>query len=297
MTMQADIEKMEKTVTKILNDSNSKIYNFFDKNYKNYKIDEALTILKDIYNEYKVLKMPSKQNLVLLQINSLYDKLYLHNFDRMYKKFQATNLKELLHLNEKNMTLRDDTLHYIELYIKISHESADENTYMKALEYVIKYYKDDDTKFDIVIKCYKEIYAITNEYKEEYGNILALNGDYKEAAEIYEHIGENSINKLTKFLCPNYFLKSIICYILHNDDVYTEIKLEKFTKDFIIIQHSSTYKFMIDITKCYLDNNIIKFTDSVIEYDTIKKLDDFYVKLLNSIKEKMKNTNIEDELT
>jgi hypothetical protein len=295
------LEKLEKKVKKMLLDSDSKLYNFLDSDYKNYKLDEAIRILRNIYNEYKELKMPSKQNQILLEINSIYDKLYLHNSDRIYKKYQSTNLKDLLTLNEKYMTLKDDKLYYIELYIKISRETTDENTYIRALEYIIKCYKNDDTMVDIVINCYNELYILTDEYKEHYGDILAINKqEYKEAAEIYEHIGEHSLTNLRKFSCPTYFLKSILCYILHNDDIYTEIKLQKFSNEYIIIQNSHIYKFMIDIANSYFENNLNKFTNIIIEYDNISKLDNYYIVILNNIKNKIKdninNTNDQTEL-
>ena len=282
-----------------MKDSNNRFMKFIFNDYSLIKLDEAIEKFSLAADEYKIEKLYKKQIECLLKIDEIYDKKYTLTRERLDKKFQSTNLKNLIDLmlkeNKKNILVDSnfipfDVLSYVNKFIIISEETADDDHVIKSIDYIIKLYEnvDDEIILILITELYEKQFEITQKYNEKYGDILIKKGLFKKAAELYESIGNNNGQSSTlKFSCSRLFLKAICCYILCDDDVYAKNKFDEIEISYPTIHNDRDFKLSKNIMDTYLEKDINTFTSNLIEYDEISKLSDFHVNLFNLIKKKM----------
>lgn len=295
---------MHISAIKLLTEYNSKFSKFMNlimPDYKLLKLEEAIEKFTNASEEYKIQKAYIKQIECLIKIDESYDKKFAITKERLDKKFQATNLKNLIDVmlkeNKKNILISQDNkfipydvMLYIKKYILTSEETADDEHLIKSIDYILKLYEntEDDKIIEFLIELYEKQYDITQKYDENYGDLLVKNKNYTRAAEIYESIGKLKAESSTlKFGCAKLFLKSICCYILSDDDVNAQRKFDEIELSYPIIHSDRDFKLSQNIMESYQERDVETYTRVMYEYDEISKISDFHVNLFNLIKKKM----------
>jgi len=168
----------------------------------------------------------------------------------------------------------------------------------------------DDGRFSVAAKHQKEVAelfegemdyenAITNyqtaaEYYEGENSTSAANQcllkvaqysaqleKYDKAVEIYEQVARNSLdNNLLKWSVKDYFLKAIICHLCQQDVVSAKRALEKYQDMDVTFSSQRECKFLTDVTAAFESYDVEAFTQAVVEFDSISKLDQWKTTML-----------------
>lgn len=111
--------------------------------------------------------------------------------------------------------------------------------------------------------------------------LSALIEDYSHAASLFE---TEAINPFSKFIANDYLLKMGLCYLANDDIVGAKQGIERAKSINISFESSYEYRFLENITRAYEERNTQEFSAIVYEYDQLKKLNDWFVKILLKIK-------------
>jgi len=114
--------------------------------------------------------------------------------------------------------------------------------------------------------------------------------DFKRAIELYEKIGQQSLETdLGKWSANEYFYKAALCQFAQecksgecND---TKEAVERYVDLHPAFENSRECKFLRNIIEAFNANDVEKFTDVVFKYDSIIKLTPWESRLLLRIKE------------
>jgi len=177
----------------------------------------------------------------------------------------------------------------------------------------------DEGRFSIAAKHQKELaelyeqesdfpnaidnYQIAADYYEGEGQTSAANGcllkvaqfsaqleKYDKAIEIYEKIGKASLdNNLLKFSVKDYFLKAGLCHLCTQDIVSSKRALEKYQEMDVGFASQRECKFLQEIITAYENYDAEAFTQAVVEFDSVIKLDQWKTTILLRIKNTIKN--------
>jgi len=114
---------------------------------------------------------------------------------------------------------------------------------------------------------------------------------YDKAIDVYEDMARKSLdNSLTKWSVKNYFFKAILCYILQTDVITAKRQLDKYQEMDYSFGSQRECKFLQEIIAAYEAGNVEEFTQAVVEYDSISKLDQWTTTMLLRVKDKVKDS-------
>lgn len=267
------------------------------------RISIAIDLLKQSVLDYKVQKDTANQIKYSFLIDTYYDDYYNKSHDRLCKSSQALNLKELIILCDKdnkknfinNNDIKHDIFNLIQKYTTVSEETGEEYAMTSCYKFLLNFYKNpsSDVHIDFVIDIYEKMRNLKEEYNEAYPELLVTcKENYIRAAEIYEEMARNRVDKITKYSCDILLMKSFLCYLCV-DEVLAERKLNEFEVCYPIITNTMNFKLCKNIMNEYKNKDVDVFVSFMRDYDDIKKLDDFMVNLLNKIKKNMSNEEVD----
>ncbi|KAG4080059.1 hypothetical protein HA402_007614 [Bradysia odoriphaga] len=114
--------------------------------------------------------------------------------------------------------------------------------------------------------------------------------DYDKAIQIYEQVASSCLDSsLLKYSAKEYFFRASLCH-LSVDLLNAQHALEKYSQQYPAFQDSRDYKLVKDLSEHLEEQNIEGFTDTVKDYDSISRLDQWYTTILLRIK-KQANDN------
>ncbi|KAJ6634847.1 Alpha-soluble NSF attachment protein [Pseudolycoriella hygida] len=114
--------------------------------------------------------------------------------------------------------------------------------------------------------------------------------EYDKAIQIYEQVATSCLDSsLLKYSAKEYFFRASLCH-LSVDLLNAQHALEKYSEQYPAFQDSREYKLVKNLCEHLEEQNIEGFTDSVKEYDSISRLDQWYTTILLRIK-KQANDN------
>lgn len=114
--------------------------------------------------------------------------------------------------------------------------------------------------------------------------------DYDKAIQIYEQVASSCLDSsLLKYSAKEYFFRASLCH-LSVDLLNAQHALEKYSQQYPAFQDSREYKLVKDLCEHLEEQNIEGFTDTVKDYDSISRLDQWYTTILLRIK-KQANDN------
>uniref|UniRef100_A0A3B4D689 Uncharacterized protein n=1 Tax=Pygocentrus nattereri TaxID=42514 RepID=A0A3B4D689_PYGNA len=107
---------------------------------------------------------------------------------------------------------------------------------------------------------------------------------YPKAIEIYEQVGTHAMDStLLKYSAKDYFFKAALCHFCI-DMLNAKLALQKYEEMFPAFSDSRECKLVKKLLDAYEEQNVDAYTDSVKEYDTISRLDQWLTTMLLRIK-------------
>jgi len=129
--------------------------------------------------------------------------------------------------------------------------------------------------------------------KLQVADILARNGEYSKAIEIYETTSKDCVDdQLLRWSVKNYLLKASLCQLVlgaQKDDMTEATKaFAKYEDLSEIFCGTRENKLVQDLRKAYEEMNTEAFQDAIFEFDNISKLDEFKTSLLHVVLQELK---------
>jgi len=113
---------------------------------------------------------------------------------------------------------------------------------------------------------------------------------YDKAIEIYEKVASGSLdNNLLKWSVKDYFLKAGLCHLCTADIVSAKRSLDKYKDMDPTFSSQRECKFLEQIVGAYENLDAESFTNAVVEFDSISKLDAWKTSILLKIKNSIKS--------
>jgi len=113
---------------------------------------------------------------------------------------------------------------------------------------------------------------------------------YDKAIELYEQVARQSIdNNLLKWSVKEYFMKAGLCHLCSQDIISCKRALEKYQEMDCTFSSQRECKFLKDIIAAYENYDVEAFTQAVVEFDSISKLDAWKTSVLLRIKNSIKS--------
>ncbi|KAG2730580.1 hypothetical protein I3760_01G300900 [Carya illinoinensis] len=145
----------------------------------------------------------------------------------------------------------------------------------------------------------EEVTTSANQCKQKVAQFAAQLEQYQKSIQIYEEIARHSLNNnLLKYGVKGHLLNAGICQLCKGDVVAITNALERYQELDPTFSGTREYRFLADIAAAIDEEDIVKFTDVVKEFDSMTPLDSWKTTLLLRVKEKLKAKELEeDDLT
>uniref|UniRef100_A0AAQ5YKX4 N-ethylmaleimide-sensitive factor attachment protein, alpha b n=2 Tax=Amphiprion TaxID=80969 RepID=A0AAQ5YKX4_AMPOC len=107
---------------------------------------------------------------------------------------------------------------------------------------------------------------------------------YQKAIEIYEQVGTHAMDStLLKYSAKDHFFKAALCHFCV-DMLNAKLAVQKYEEMFPAFSDSRECKLLKKLLDAYEEQNVDAYTDSVKEFDTISRLDQWLTTMLLRIK-------------
>ncbi|XP_030924279.1 alpha-soluble NSF attachment protein-like [Quercus lobata] len=135
-----------------------------------------------------------------------------------------------------------------------------------------------------------------NQCKQKVAEFSAQLEQYQKAIVIYEEIGRQSINNnILKYGVRGHLLNAGLCQLCRGDIVAITNALERYQDLDPTFSRTREYKFLADVAATVDEEDIVKFTNVVREFDSMTPLDPWKTTLLLRVKESLKSKELEEE--
>jgi len=119
--------------------------------------------------------------------------------------------------------------------------------------------------------------------------------NYTKAIELYEQVAKSSLdNNLLKWGAKEHLHRAILCHLASEDLVGAQKALENYKSWDASFESSRECKFVQDIMLAVEKYDVDSFTQTIVDYDSVSKLDNWKTKILLKIKQGIAN-NATDE--
>jgi len=191
-----------------------------------------------------------------------------------------------------------DSINCMKIAVDLFTEEGRFSIAAKHQKEVAEFY-EQEMDFDNAI----EAYQTASEYYEGEGSSSAANScllkvaqysasleKYDKAIQIYEEVAKSSLDSnLLKWSVKEYFLKSGFCHMASGDTVSARRALEKYQEMDVTFASQRECKFLEQILDAAEKYDVDAFTQAVVEYDSISKLDQWKTSILLKIKNSIKS--------
>uniref|UniRef100_A0A8C9Q1U9 NSF attachment protein alpha n=1 Tax=Spermophilus dauricus TaxID=99837 RepID=A0A8C9Q1U9_SPEDA len=107
---------------------------------------------------------------------------------------------------------------------------------------------------------------------------------YQKAIDIYEQVGTNAMDSpLLKYSAKDYFFKAALCHFCI-DMLNAKLAVQRYEELFPAFSDSRECKLMKKLLEAHEEQNVDSYTESVKEYDSISRLDQWLTTMLLRIK-------------
>lgn len=191
----------------------------------------------------------------------------------------------------------------------------------KCLTVAIEFFTDEG-RFSIAAKHEKELaelfeaesdfekaieaYQTAAEYYDGEGSTSSANScllkvaqfsaqleNYSKAIELYEKVAKASLdNNLLKWSCKDYFFRATLCYLALGDLQGAKNALEKYTDLDVTFSGQREYSFLQEIITANENYDVEAFTNAVVQFDSVSKLDPWKTSILLRVKNSIKNEDL-----
>ncbi len=164
-----------------------------------------------------------------------------------------------------------------EIHEKVGNIKDAISSYLIAVDW----YDGEDYKYDSA-KCKMKIAHLYAQQKEWYA-----------AYEIFEDIAVRAMEScIMKWSAKECFFKANLCCLANNDIIGTGQALERFINLDATYESTMESKLILSLIYAITSNNVTDFTNHVIQYDAIKKIDAWTTAVLLCIKQNMNEESL-----
>ncbi|XP_050296891.1 alpha-soluble NSF attachment protein [Anthonomus grandis grandis] len=110
---------------------------------------------------------------------------------------------------------------------------------------------------------------------------------YDKAIQIYQEVATSSLeSSLQKYSAKEYFFRAALCQLCI-DHLNAQHALDRYIQQYPAFQDSREYKFLNKLIEQIEEQNLDGFTDTVKDYDSISRLDQWYTTILLRVKKQL----------
>uniref|UniRef100_A0AAQ4NV51 N-ethylmaleimide-sensitive factor attachment protein, alpha b n=1 Tax=Gasterosteus aculeatus aculeatus TaxID=481459 RepID=A0AAQ4NV51_GASAC len=133
-------------------------------------------------------------------------------------------------------------------------------------------------------KCIYILFSSANKCLLKVATYAAQLEQYPKAIEIYEQVGTYAMDStLLKYSAKDHFFKAALCHF-SVDMLNAKLAVQKYEEMFPAFSDSRECKLLKKLLDAYEEQNVEAYTDSVKEFDTISRLDQWLTTMLLRIK-------------
>jgi len=116
--------------------------------------------------------------------------------------------------------------------------------------------------------------------------------NYVRAIELFEQVAKSSLdNNLLKWGAKEHLQRAILCYLANEDLVGAQKALENYKSWDASFSSSRECKFVEELISAVEKYDVEAFTQSVVDYDSVSKLDNWKTKILLKIKQRLQGSS------
>ncbi|CAH9057943.1 unnamed protein product [Cuscuta epithymum] len=260
------------------------------------KYEDAAELYEKAANAFKLAKSWDKAGETYVKMAEIYEKLdSIHEAANAYasagKNYKKTNPEEAVNCLSKAVDLFKVNGR-LDMAARICKEIAEIYEKDKKIAKAIVWYARAADLFE-------DQKTTANQCKEKIAQFSAELENYKEAIDAYVEIAQDSVNNnLLKYGVRKHLLNAGICELCKFDVVAITNALERYQELDPTFSGTREYKLLRDLTAALDEEDVVKFTDAVKEYDSMTPLDPWRTTLLLRVKESIKAKELEeDDLT
>jgi len=169
---------------------------------------------------------------------------------------------------------------------EIYENAADLEAAIENFQIAADYYEGDGSSTTHANNCLLKV-----------AQLSAQISNYDKAIEIYEKLAMNCIeHPMLKWNVRDYLFRGGLCQLCKADDVAMTKALEKYQQIDPSFEQQREFKLLEKLHESYQDMNHEKFTEAILDFESISKLESWKVTLLNRIKDSMKTKEETDIL-
>eukprot|EP01018_Ginkgo_biloba_P016980 Gb_01513 [translate_table: standard] len=262
------------------------------------KYDDAAELYEKAGNSYKLAKSWDKAGAAYIKLSDCHLKLESKHeaasayvdAANCYKKFNAQEAVRCLNL-AVNLFMEIGRLSMAAKHCK---EIGDIYETEENLELAMQYFERAGDLFQG-----EEVTSTANQCRLKVAQFASQLEQYPKAVEIFEDVARQSINNnLLKYSVKGYLLNAGLCHICRGDIVAINNALEKYQELDPTFSGTRECKFLADLAASIDEEDVVKFTDVVKEFDSMSRLDQWKTSLLLRAKNALKTKEVEeDDLT
>ncbi|XP_057431180.1 alpha-soluble NSF attachment protein 2-like [Lotus japonicus] len=262
------------------------------------KYEDASDLFDKAANSFKLAKSWDKAGSTYLRLASCHLKLESkHEAAQAYVDaahcYKKTNIKEAVSCLDHAVNIFCDIgrLSMAARYLK---EIAELHESEQNIEQAVVYFEKAADFFQN-----EEVTTSANQCKQKVAQFAAQLEQYQKSIEIYEEIARQSLsNNLLKYGVKGHLLNAGICQLCKGDVVAISNALERYQELDPTFSGTREYRLLADIAAALDEEDVVKFTDVVKDFDSMTPLDSWKTTLLLRVKEKLKAKELEeDDLT
>jgi len=248
------------------------------------KVEEAMELIQKAGNNYKMAKMWGDAGHAFTQLAQHHEKAG-NRLDAATNYIEAANCYKKTDPNEAvNSMLRG-----IEIYTDMGkftmaakhHQTIAEiyETEIADMEKAIQHYEQASDYFRG-----EENNSSANKCQLKVAMFAAQMENYEKAIQIYEQVANSALeSSLLKYSAKEYMFRAALCHLCV-ELTNSRIAIEKYEEMYPAFQDSRECKLIKSLMTHLEDQNVDAFTDTVKEYDSISRLDQWYTTMLLRIK-------------
>ncbi|KAI0560536.1 Soluble NSF attachment protein [Gracilaria domingensis] len=258
--------------------------------------EEAAETFVKAANCFKLAKAWSKAGLALEKAAESYAQISdmeyeaASKYSEAGKAYKNSDIKKAIAAYENAINLYSDAARFQQC-ARLKKEvaeilEAESNTAAALAAYnsAADFYEMDDAKSN------------ANSMRIKVASLNAIEGKFAEAADLYESIAENALSSnLLKYGAREHLLRAGLCRLCMSDVIGAQRALEKYDSMDPTFATSREGRLLESIVKAVDDGDVEAFTNTVFEYDSMSKLDEWKTTILLKIKNSIKAE--EDDLT
>ncbi|KAK2388133.1 hypothetical protein P8452_26183 [Trifolium repens] len=262
------------------------------------KYEDAADLFDKAANSFKLAKSWDKAGSTYLKLANCHLKLESkHEAAQAYVDaahcYKKTNISEAVSCLDHAVNLLCDIgrLSMAARYLK---EIAELYESEQNIEQAVVYYEKSADFYQN-----EEVTTSANQCKQKVAQFAAQLEQYQKSIDIYEEIARQSLNNnLLKYGVKGHLLNAGICQLCKGDVVAINNALEKYQELDPTFSGTREYKLLADVAAAVDEEDVVKFTDVVKDFDSMTPLDSWKTTLLLRVKEKLKAKELEeDDLT